>query len=367
MCAARRWNTRKNAANAYASAARNTEIAHRPTNEWERERGTMNYYNELEPYLAQWLRNLIVGGMIAEGIVDERSIEDVKAEKLEGYDQCHFFAGIGVWSYALRKAGWPDDRPVWTGSCPCQPFSCAGKRKGTGDPRHLWPAWFRLIEARRPPVIFGEQVASKDGLAWLDIVYADLEGAGYTVAAFDLCAAGFGAPHRRQRLYFVADTMQPGRQERNDKTERSPRPTCNESAPHGGTSVVADTEDGRGRRKSGAQRSVGRSGSSGLAYPDGGNTHTEREQRGGKHGQFKSSRGPTNGFWADAEWIYCTDEKYRATQPGVFPLAHGAAQRVGRLRAYGNAIVAPVAEAFVKAYMEYETNINIDTQPYQMR
>jgi len=88
------------------------------------------YYNEIDPFAAQWLRNLIAAGHIAPGIVDERSIEDVIPEELEVYTQCHFFAGIGGWSYALRLAGWPDDKKVWTGSCPCQAFSNAGKGGG---------------------------------------------------------------------------------------------------------------------------------------------------------------------------------------------------------------------------------------------
>jgi hypothetical protein len=65
------------------------------------------YYNEYDKYAAQWLRNLIEAGHIAHGIVDERSIEDVTPGDLQGFTQCHFFAGIGVWSYALRRAGWP--------------------------------------------------------------------------------------------------------------------------------------------------------------------------------------------------------------------------------------------------------------------
>lgn len=112
------------------------------------------YYNEIDPFAAQWLRELIKAGHIAPGEVDTRSIENVAADDLAGFTQCHFFAGIGTWSYALRCAGWPDDRPVWTGSCPCQPFSAAGKRKGTADERHLWPAFFRLISQCRPDVIF---------------------------------------------------------------------------------------------------------------------------------------------------------------------------------------------------------------------
>jgi DNA (cytosine-5)-methyltransferase 1 len=163
------------------------------------------YYNENDAYAAQWLRNLIAEGLIAPGDVDDRSIEDLRASDLIGYTQCHFFAGIGVWSHALRRAGWPDDRPVWTGSCPCQPFSAAGRRGGVEDKRHLYPTWGALIVAGAPVVVFGEQVASRDGLTWLDIVYAHLEGAGYAVRAVDLCAAGVGAPHIRQRLWFVAE------------------------------------------------------------------------------------------------------------------------------------------------------------------
>src|SRR5687768_2659240 len=153
------------------------------------------YYNENEPFAAQWLRNLIAAGHIAPGHVDERDIRDVKPEDLRGFVQCHFFAGIGVWSYALRLAGWPDDRPVWTGSCPCQPFSGAGKRKGVEDERHLWPAWARLIREHRPGIIIGEQVAHPEALAWWDVVHADLERADYAAAAVDMCAAGIGAPH----------------------------------------------------------------------------------------------------------------------------------------------------------------------------
>lgn len=164
------------------------------------------YYNEFDPFAAQWLRNLIAAGHIAPGDVDERDIRLVQPDDLRGYDQCHFFAGIGVWSYALRQAGWADDRPVWTGSCPCQPFSVAGKRTGTADERHLWPEFFRLIRECHPPVVFGEQVSSKDGLAWFESVQTDMEGAGYAIGALDSCAAGVGAPHVRQRLYFVADT-----------------------------------------------------------------------------------------------------------------------------------------------------------------
>lgn len=163
------------------------------------------YYNEIDPYAAQWLRNLIAAGHIAAGEVDERSIRDVAPSDLAGFAQCHFFAGIGVWSCALRLAGWPDDRPVWTGSCPCQPFSSAGTGAGFNDARHLWPSWGALIRECRPGVVLGEQAASEDGRAWLDIVWADMEDWGYAFAPVLLPACSVGAPHRRDRLWFLAD------------------------------------------------------------------------------------------------------------------------------------------------------------------
>lgn len=164
----------------------------------------MNYYNEFEPQAAQWLRNLIDAGLIPAGDVDTRSIEDVIPNELRGYTQCHFFAGIGGWPLALQIAGWPASRPVWTGSCPCQPFSQAGDGAGFDDQRHLWPAWLHLIRERRPSRIFGEQVASKAADVWVDLVQADLEGVGYALGSVPFPAASVGAPHVRDRNYWVA-------------------------------------------------------------------------------------------------------------------------------------------------------------------
>lgn len=245
------------------------------------------YYNEIDPFAAAWLRELIKAGHIADGEVDERSIEDVHPNELAGFTQCHFFAGIGVWSHALRQAGWSDDRPVWTGSCPCQPFSAAGKGTGFDDERHLWPHFHWLISQRRPPVVFGEQVASKDGLAWLDLVQADLEGTGYTSGALDTCAAGFGAPHIRQRLYWVAYS---------EVNERH----------------SSKNNKGSVRKKMGIFPKLG--------------DRCSKEKR-------------PRSYW-------------QIHKPPAFTLAHGAPARVGRLRGYSNAIVAPQATAFVKAVIE---------------
>lgn len=175
------------------------------------------YYNEIDAYAAAWLRNLISAGHIAPGDVDERSIVDVRPDDLKGYTQCHFFAGIGGWSYAARLAGWPDDRALWTGSCPCQPFSVAGTGGGLADERHLWPAFFGLIRAARPAVVMGEQVAAAVGHGWLDGAFCDLEGIDYACRAAVVPASAADAPHRRDRLWFVAHS------ERDEQSRQEPR------------------------------------------------------------------------------------------------------------------------------------------------
>jgi DNA (cytosine-5)-methyltransferase 1 len=334
------------------------------------------YYNEIDPYAAEWLRNLIKAGHIADGEVDERSIVDVRADDLVGFTQCHFFAGIGVWSYALRLAGWPDDRPVWTGSCPCQPFSAAGKGKGFDDERHLWPVFHRLIAECCPPVVLGEQVASADGLVWLDAVCADLEASHYAAGAVDCCAAGVGAPHIRQRLWWVgkrlADAESGGRVWRGYGAEgvhqpgRAQEGTLREhDVADGEAGRLADADAGGrdarvghddARRDELHDEGCGEAGR--LADADDAGLEGRPRAAGGAAelasgaGGVAGRPGPTDGFWRDADWLYCRDGKWRPVEPGTFPLAHGASARVGRLRAYGNAIVAPVAATFVRAVME---------------
>lgn len=259
------------------------------------------YYNENEPYAAAWLRNLIAAGHIPEGDVDERSIADVRPTDLWGYDQCHFFAGLGGWPLALRLAGWT--APVWTGSCPCQPFSTAGKREGFADPRHLFPEWFRLIRVTRPSTIFGEQVASTS--VWLDEVFASLEGEGYACGAAILPAAGVDALHKRDRLWFVA----------NADSGRWPSGNGKLSYPRHGHPASADgcdVSDAHGSHEQGLRRSLGAS------------------------QEVSGSRG-------DSRW---------SVEPDVGRVAYGVPKRVGKLRALGNAIVPQVAAEFVRAFMD---------------
>ena len=294
------------------------------------------YYNEIDPFAADWLRNLIGAGLIADGVVDERSISDVRPEELFEFTQCHFFAGIGVWSHALRGAGWDDDRPVWTGSCPCQPFSGAGKRAGIADKRHLFPDWFHLIRECRPATVFGEQVASKDGLGWIDLVQADMEGEGYAFAPFDLCAAGFGAPHIRQRLWFVAHSDHAGSQGRISGWPHSERQDQHGYIGCDGTVSGMDNAGGIGR-------DAGRHGNYG------GDVRIEFDAT-----VEDGSGAKTNGIWGDADWLYCRDGKWRPVEPSTFPLANGIAGRVGRCRAYGNAIVSEVAQGLISSFIEGE-------------
>jgi len=350
------------------------------------------YYNEIDPKAAAWLRQLMADGLIPKGIVDERSIADVGDDEPLRYTQCHFFAGVGGWPLALRLAGWPEDRPIWTGSCPCQPFSTAGKRKGSGDARHLWPQFFRLIEKCYPPNVLGEQVASNAGRMWLAGVRSDLETLGYGVGAADLCAAGVGAPHIRQRLWWVgvANSDCHGLCERSEQQcgaeqseQRTPlREHASGDRRHGGMakSNKCDGRTNEGSESQGSQRreSHGNSGDSG-GLPNSANDNWwsgEREEKerigeDGERGKRSSSDGAP--FWnGPCVWHTCLDGKTRRIPAesllqrmddgvpegmdlcgaeGAYPLTVKVPGRVALLKGYGNAIVPQVGAAFVKAFM----------------
>jgi DNA (cytosine-5)-methyltransferase 1 len=324
------------------------------------------YYNDADPAACAWLRELIAAGLLPAGEVDGRSILDVEPADLRGFAQCHFFAGIGGWPYALRLAGVAEDMPVWTGSPPCQPFSQAGQRKGQDDDRHLAPAFLRLVADCRPRLVFGEQVASAAvlgavggaaraaaegpaGWAWFDALADALEAASYAVAAADLPAAGVGAPHIRQRLFFGAIALEPMSGGLGDGLGAGPQ----------GRLGVSGRSDQRAARPAGL--------AGGLADGDGwlfrdraiqcGRQHRCEPEDGGAGDMDETAADPagtraTNGVWRDPDWLLCRDGRWRPVEPGAFPLADGIPGRMGLLRGYGNAIVPPLAAEFVTAFAE---------------
>jgi len=320
----------------------------------------VNYYNEFDPGAAQWLRNLIDAKLLPAGMVDERDIRLVQPSDLKEFTQCHFFAGIGGWSLALALAGWPEDRKVWTGSCPYQPFSMCGKKRKEKDDRHLWPEFKRLISEFSPPVVFGEQVDSKDGVEWLSGVRADLEACGYEVGCAGLPAACVKAPHLRQRLWFVADRHCKRLEERTEQDSQAPQPGLEASrwtdvSGRGLAGDLAYAKDangrgGIGRQEAGAWKEEFRGRGPSGSGSDGRLEHSAGEQV-GLPGRARK-QGISRGYWDAFDIVQCTDGKARRIEPGTFPLAHGVPNRVVKLRAYGNAIVPQVAAEFVRAYME---------------
>jgi DNA (cytosine-5)-methyltransferase 1 len=297
------------------------------------------YYNEHDDYAADWLEGLIAAGAIPAGIVDRRSVQEVCADDIKPFVQAHFFAGIAGWPLVLRLAGWPDDRPVWTASLPCQPFSLAGKQGRFNDPRHLWPVFKGLVEQRRPSVLFGEQ--SANAFEWLGDVRNDLEKMEYAVGAVPIEASSAGAYHKRDRFYFVAD--------RNDEQRR-----------------IEQRE--RGGVPEGPRYQPDRSGDAGAVGNAAG--HDERglgDARGS--GQIAPGEPGSRGL----EWIVDCKGKARRVKSGIRLLADGISgrvavrrtveragtaheeehtySRVGALRGLGNAIDTRPAKAFIEACM----------------
>lgn len=327
------------------------------------------YYNDHDPAVLAWASELIKKGLVPDGEVDGRSILDVSPDDVREFTQCHFFCGILGWSLALRLAGWPDDRPVWTGSPPCQPFSSAGRQLGKDDSRHLAPHFIDLVRACRPRVLFGEQVASSDVFgkaakrargkpiappqwAWLDDLSDRLEAARYAVGASDFPSAGVGAPHIRQRTYFgainiewLSDTASirrfgrgPGETGAEPGSQQRPDGFCDAGGMvHGigarleGHSGHGDGSHEPGRIDQDAPGSVAEAGADGgVADAHGRDARAEGLQRSGEQRQQPKNggnadrdrgSGPIHSFWSDPDWLFCRDGKLRPVESTVLGLA----------------------------------------------
>lgn len=260
----------------------------------------VHYYNEWDKGAAAWLRELINNKLIPYGYVDERSITEVTPSDLEGFTQCHFFAGIGGWPLALQLAGIPESTRLWTGSPPCQPFSVAGKSLGFDDDRHLAPAFLRLIRECKPELLFGEQVAAAIGKHWLDFVFLNLEDKGYACGASVLPACSVGSPQERKRIIFGAR--------------------------------MGDTN---GARMEGLRESQ-------QVILQKGRKIQER---------YSLSPDVASCLWDSWKPNHGADKETRVIPGGFCEATHGVSARVGRLRGYGNAIVPQVAAEFIKAFM----------------
>ena len=308
------------------------------------------YYNEFEPKTAAWLRELIKMGVIADGEVDERSIIDVEASDLRGFKQHHFFAGIGVWSYALRNAGWSDDTPVCTASLPCQPFSVAGNQLGKKDERHLLPHFLELVRECGFNTIFGEQVKAAIRHGWLDDLQTLMEREDYTMGHCILGAHSVNAAHQRQRLFWVAHSISKRQKRQRGKRQEGTSKHCKAS--------------GLGYTQHDGHFASEESGSNETSIFD-----SEKESNSASEFKRTSTSTSISSITSGVDWLQCKDGKRRPIKPCIESLVTGLARgvvyrggpinanatsyaRAIRLKGYGNAINADVAREFITAYMD---------------
>jgi len=195
--------------------------------------------------------------------------------------------------YELK--GQPAD--LVTGGFPCQPFSTAGKQRGTSDDRYLWPEMLRIIRESQPTWVVGENVPGIIGMA-LDQVLIDLEMEGYACQCFVIPACGVDAPHRRDRVWIVANSQH--------------------------------NWDRRGQQLKESGKEKGDVANAQSQSSNGGDDQPRREESKPRDGGSENRR----------DW---------KPEPPVGRVAHGIPKRVDRLRALGNAIVPQVAEQIFRA------------------
>ena len=284
---------------------------------------------------------------------------------------------------------------IITGGFPCQPFSVAGKQAGTDDDRHLWPVMFRIIQEFTPRWICGENVKGltniQDGVVF-ETVCTNLEGEGYEVRAFNIPAAGVGAPHRRERIWIVANsrrTLRQGTELRETNEDEVREGYANQHQRSSSTSEfdVANAKGERTRENDEGLRSrtsgvSGRQGTSGTEE-DVANTYarlsngtyeevqsrgqtintssegstdvanTESSDRNDNEAVTRDGESSTQEVFGNGSSI-SGESTWWHVEPDVGRVAHGIPGRVYRLKGLGNSIVPKIAEEIGKAIIKAE-------------
>jgi len=211
--------------------------------------------------------------------------------------------------YNVRTVAYDGPVDVIAGGYPCQPFSGAGKRKGADDDRHLWPAMFSLIKKHRPTWVIGENVAGHISLG-LDAVLADLASEDYACRPFVIPACAVNAPHRRDRVWIIAN-----------------------SAGHGWEQGLAHSGgflEGTPPREE-------------FGFGDGGKTLANAPGS-GLEGKQRTL--------VERSRIRLANSSQWETEPAVGRVVAGIPNRVDRLKALGNAVVPQIPELIGNAILQ---------------
>ena len=238
-------------------------------------------------------------GHVPDGEVDRTITWKLNPNDLRGLTQCHFFC----WDSAdgQKRFASPDGEIALSGPevVRVSRFRARDGEKAMSINDTSGPLFTTLSPSANLQWSLGNKLQARMAGNGSAAVRADLERLGYACGGADMSAAGVGAPHVRQRLWWVADASGVGKFIKREKRE--------------------------------------------LVRGNDSNGHC---------GEWRGNGRVNKSAWSDAEFILCDDGKTRPVEPGIAPLAHGVPKRVGKLRAYGNAIVSPLAAEFVAAFME---------------